>query len=289
MKKAAERETISVPLSKLVIADDENIRKELTNLDALQDSIAANGLLQPIVVTEADGGNYRVVAGFRRAHAVKNLKHAQVKATVVSGEPDTIKVIQVIENLQREELTPYETAEALKHLMDTYEYSRDDVARKLSKSNAWVSNYLGVFDLPETVQTAVKDGRLGVAHVRSLHAQIKKCDTKTLVKHAEKIAGLSQDGVKAYFDKALPDTKKDADKAGKSMGAPTKAAPTAVETLPAANVYDGMRTRANIMDTMDALNTEMDEAKTDDARVRLQAVMDALMWVLGDDEIQLSA
>ncbi len=294
-RKGVERKILSIPLSKLVINVDENVRKDFNNLDNLQDSLTEHGMLHPILVSEGDDGNYRVVAGFRRATAARNLKWDEIPATLHDGTAEDAKILQIIENLEREELSPYETATGLQKLVEAYGLTRDELAKRINKSNAWVSNYLGVFDLPDKVQKSVQDGKLGVGHIRTLHAQLKKFDEKGIIKHAENISSLPQEGVKEYFDKVHDRIAKKEASARMAKGDEKKAKrSTAIDTLAAeatapdtAKLYDGMRTRQVVMDSMDEINTAMDSAPTTEEKMRLQGIMEAMMWVLGDEDIVL--
>ena len=128
-------------------------RREFDNesLAQLADSISAHGVLQPLIVREAENGFYEIIAGERRWRASKLAGLDEVPVIVV--EADELKAAQLalIENIQREDLNPIEEAMAYAELIRTYGMKQEDAARQLGKSRSAVANAVRLLDLPDDV------------------------------------------------------------------------------------------------------------------------------------------
>jgi ParB family transcriptional regulator, chromosome partitioning protein len=147
-----------VPLA-AVVPNPDQPRKHFseTALADLAASIQARGLLQPIVVRRTSDG-YRLLAGERRFRAAKAAGLDRVPALIREGDDDL--EIALIENLQREDLSPLEEAEALAMLIERHSYSHREVADLLGKSRPYVSNTLALNKLPDGVKAELhRDGR----------------------------------------------------------------------------------------------------------------------------------
>lgn len=118
------------------------------SLQELADSIATKGLLQPILVQEGEGEHYVVVAGERRFRAHKLLGLPTIAAIITSGDSDELALI---ENVQRENLTPVEEAEGIKRLMDKHGYLHEDAAKIVGKARNTVTALLKVLTLPPDI------------------------------------------------------------------------------------------------------------------------------------------
>ncbi len=130
----------------------EQPRQDRTaGVDELAASIKKDGLLSPIVVTR-DGEGYRIIAGERRYHAVKKLKWADAECRIISREERDYWRIAIIENLQRENLSPGEEAAALLKLKTQENYSDAELAKIVGKSRNYVTEILGIAALPEEIQ-----------------------------------------------------------------------------------------------------------------------------------------
>lgn len=141
---------------------------EAESLAQLADSIAAHGVLQPLLVREASDGFYEIIAGERRWRASKLAGLDEVPVIVV--EADELKTAQLalIENIQREDLNPIEEAMAYAELIRTYGMRQEDAARQLGKSRSAVANAVRLLDLPENVLEMIKSGELSAGHGRTL-------------------------------------------------------------------------------------------------------------------------
>ncbi|MCW8852450.1 MAG: ParB/RepB/Spo0J family partition protein [Gammaproteobacteria bacterium] len=143
-------------------------------LQELADSIAAQGVVQPIVVrlrTQAGGQDrYEIVAGERRWRASQRAGLSQVPAVIKTFDDQTAAAVSLIENIQRENLNPLEESTALKRLIDEFEMTHQQVADTVARSRASVSNLLRLQDLNPDVKTllAMKDIEMG--HARALLA-----------------------------------------------------------------------------------------------------------------------
>ena len=120
-------------------------------LSELADSIAANGVIQPILVREAENGMYTIVAGERRWRASKIAGLSEIPAIVMDVDELTASKIAMIENLQREDLNPYEEAMGYEELIRKYSLTQEEVASQIGKSRAAVANRLRLLDLPGEV------------------------------------------------------------------------------------------------------------------------------------------
>ena len=118
-------------------------------LSELADSIAANGVIQPILVREAENGMYTIIAGERRWRASKMAGLSEIPAIVLDVDELTASKIAMIENLQREDLNPYEEAMGYRELIEKYSLTQEEIATQIGKSRAAVANRLRLLDLPE--------------------------------------------------------------------------------------------------------------------------------------------
>lgn len=139
-------------------------------LAQLADSIAANGILQPILVrqTHFDTERYEIIAGERRFRGAKLAGLNEIPAIVVEADDLTAARYALIENLQREDLNPYEEAVAYDRLIQEFGLSQEEIAGQLGKSRSAVANALRLLDLPEEVIKMLVDGTLTAGHGRTL-------------------------------------------------------------------------------------------------------------------------
>lgn len=136
-------------------------------LSQLADSIAANGILQPILVRES-GDRYTIIAGERRYRAARLAGLTEIPALVLEADDESAAKYALIENLQREDLNPYEEAAAIRKLMDDYSLSQEQVASSIGRSRSAVANALRLLDLPEEAVAHLIDGTLSAGHARTL-------------------------------------------------------------------------------------------------------------------------
>ncbi|HMO76730.1 MAG TPA: ParB/RepB/Spo0J family partition protein [Sphingopyxis sp.] len=135
----------------------------------LADSIAARGLLQPIIVRSApDGEGYQLVAGERRWRAAQRAGLHRIPALVRALDDAATYEIALVENIQRQDLNAIEEAGAYRRLIDDFGHSQEALAKLVGKSRSHVANLMRLLDLPQAVQALVGDGSLSMGHARAL-------------------------------------------------------------------------------------------------------------------------
>ncbi len=138
------------------------------SLQELADSITEVGVLQPVVVSRDDAGNHYLIAGERRWRAARRAGLETIPAVVRGRTGKTTLAEALVENLQRQDLTPLEEAHAYRQLLENTGMSQDEVAKRVGKSRPAVSNTLRLLQLPGTVQAMIDSGRLSAGHARAL-------------------------------------------------------------------------------------------------------------------------
>lgn len=138
-------------------------------LEELAESIKQYGLIQPIIVTQKDG-YYGIVAGERRWRACKLAGLEEIPAIIREDDERKNNEIALIENIQREDLNPFEKALGIKNLMDTYDLTQEVVAKKLGKSRSAVANTIRILNLEPRVLEFAKQGKLTEGHCKALLA-----------------------------------------------------------------------------------------------------------------------
>jgi ParB family transcriptional regulator, chromosome partitioning protein len=138
-------------------------------LDELAASLRQHGVLQPVVVTRAGSGGYHLITGERRWRAAQLAGLERIPAVVREVETDTdLLALALIENLQREDLTPIEEARAFHHLRTESGLSQEEIATQVGKERSTVANALRLLQLPLAVQEMVDAGTLTAGHARAL-------------------------------------------------------------------------------------------------------------------------
>lgn len=136
-------------------------------IDELASSIQANGIIQPLIVRRK-GDRYELVAGERRLRASRLAKLPFVPVVVQDYADDRILEIAIVENLQREDLNPIETAQALDRLGRDLHLSHEEIGRRTGKDRVTVTNLLRLLKLPDSVQLLLAEHRLQMGHARAL-------------------------------------------------------------------------------------------------------------------------
>lgn len=139
-------------------------------LAELAGSIRENGLLQPLVVRPAPGaeGRFELVAGERRLRAIRSLQWEDVAAVVREVSDETLLVLALVENLQREALNPLEEAEGYRTLAESFDLTQEEIARSVGKDRSTVANMLRLLGLPPSVRKLLESGELSMGHARAL-------------------------------------------------------------------------------------------------------------------------
>lgn len=160
-----------IPLAQIGTNPDQP-RKTFTpdELNELATSIKEKGVLQPILLRTVQNKpyTYEIVAGERRFRASKIAGLNEIPALVKSIDNNNAMEIALIENVQRENLTPIEEADAYKNLMECCDYELPDVAKLIGKSESYIRNMLRLTSLPESVQILVNEGRISASHARTI-------------------------------------------------------------------------------------------------------------------------
>ncbi len=137
-------------------------------LQALADSIAEHGLIQPVLVKKIDNGMHIIIAGERRWRAAKLAGLKEIPCILGEYSDKEVMELALIENLQREDLNPIEESEGYQKLMDTFNLTQDEVAKRVGKSRSAVANSLRLNGLSKEIKKLVSDGKLTQGHARAI-------------------------------------------------------------------------------------------------------------------------
>ncbi|CAM1000421.1 Chromosome segregation protein Spo0J, contains ParB-like nuclease domain [Rhodanobacter sp. Root179] len=137
-------------------------------LDELAASIKAQGLIQPVVVRELGKHSYELIAGERRWRAAQRAQMSEIPALIKQVSEAAVPAMALIENIQRQDLTPLEEADALKRLIDDFELTHQQAADAVGRSRASVSNMLRLTEMPEAIKRLLDEGKLEMGHARCL-------------------------------------------------------------------------------------------------------------------------
>lgn len=139
-------------------------------LTDLVESIREKGVLQPLLVRETDALNarYEIIAGERRYRASKLAGLSEVPVIVKEFDDQATLEVALIENLQREDLSPLEEAEGYKRLLQEFDYTQEALAKVVGKSRSYVANMMRLLDLPITIKNLVENKQLTTGHARAL-------------------------------------------------------------------------------------------------------------------------
>lgn len=172
LEKEAENKENQISLLRMSLIDpkSDQPRKSFDKeaLEELADSIAQNGLLQPILVREYGAGRYQIIAGERRFRASKIAGLTEIPAIILDKDDRKAAEIALIENIQREDLNPIEEAMAFKALSEEYHLTQEELSMKVGKSRSAIANSTRLLDLPQDVLTLVASGELSAGHGRTL-------------------------------------------------------------------------------------------------------------------------
>lgn len=201
MEEVIERKLNEVPLDAIEPNPDQprtSFKRE--ELEELADSIAKEGLLQPILVRSIGEGKYQIIAGERRWQACQLLDLKTVPVTIKDADDMKALELALIENLQRSDLNPIEEAYGYRRLMERNSMSQADVAQAMSKGRSTIANALRLLDLPEDAQQLLFEDKIQAGHARAIlsiptregrHKLTKRLrEQKMSVREAEQMARL---------------------------------------------------------------------------------------------------
>ena len=158
----------SVAVTKLIVNPYQP--RQIFNEEALlelAESIKEHGIIQPLVVRKS-GKKYEIIAGERRFRAAKIAGLTEVPAIIKEMSEQQMMEIAILENLQREDLTPIEEAEAYCSLIEKLNFTQEELARRLGKSRSHIANHIRLLKLPEEVRRFINEGKLSMGHGRTL-------------------------------------------------------------------------------------------------------------------------
>lgn len=167
-KESAEN-VLNLPMGKIhpnrfqprTIFDDSKIEE-------LARTIHTHGIIQPIVVRTMENGDYEIIAGERRYRAMKSLQWVEVPAIIREMSDKETASVALIENLQREELTAIEEAQAFQQLLELHELTQEALAQRLGKGQSTVANKLRLLKLPEQIKESILKREISERHARAL-------------------------------------------------------------------------------------------------------------------------
>ena len=192
-------------------------------LNEMAESIRINGVLQPVIVKKVSTG-YILVTGERRCRASKIAGFSAVPAIVRDYNNQYLAELALLENIQREDLTIVEEAEAYRNVIKTMNLTHLELATKIGKSRSYISNALGILSLPKDVLDEINNGKITMGHARSLSklkdvSRIKKIsqmiinekltvrDIEAMVKKEEKKVKIKRKTIDTDFQNTLNNTK----------------------------------------------------------------------------------
>lgn len=153
-----------------IVPNPQQPRKEFATdkLAELSASITARGLIQPVIVRPLGDGRYELIAGERRWRAAGMAGLTRIPAVVRHAESAEALELALIENIQRQDLNPIETAQAYRHLAETFDFSHEEIAAKVGKERSSITNLLRLLNLPEEIQNDLVTGALSTGHARAI-------------------------------------------------------------------------------------------------------------------------
>lgn len=158
-----------------IIPDPNQPRKTFTNIDSLANSIESQGIIQPIIVREEDSaGIYHIIAGERRYRAAKQIGLSHLPCIIREEKDADILILQLLENDQREKVSPFEEADALAELINIKKLKKGEVAKSLGHDNSWVSMRLKLANSTDALRSLSSDGFID--DVRTLY-ELRKLES----------------------------------------------------------------------------------------------------------------
>lgn len=162
-------ELLTLPISKVEPREDQpRERFDEAALNALAESIAQYGLIQPITVRKLDSGYYQIIAGERRWRASRLAGLSEVPVRVIEADDRRTAELALVENLQREDLNPIEEARGYKKLIEEYGLTQEETAKSVGRSRPAVTNAIRLLSLSPKVLELVEKGELSAGHARAL-------------------------------------------------------------------------------------------------------------------------
>jgi len=168
-KKIDTKSVFELELNSIV--PNEYQPRKTFNDKALNDLVASikeKGVIQPVIVRKTAGNVYQLIAGERRWRSAKLAGLDRIPVIVKDAAPVEALELALIENIQREDLNPLETAEAFHRLIKDFDLTHDDLSRKVGKDRATVTNYIRILKLPANIRKWIAEGSLSIGHAKAL-------------------------------------------------------------------------------------------------------------------------
>ena len=168
---APTRPDLMVPIEKVAANPDQPRRQfDKEKLEDLSASIAEKGIIQPLIVRASPtrSGEYEIVAGERRWRAAQMAKLHEIPVLVRDFTDTEVLEVAIIENIQRADLNPVEEAAGYNQLMEKFGHTQDKLSQVLGKSRSYIANSVRLLQLPNEVQTYLREGKLSAGHARAL-------------------------------------------------------------------------------------------------------------------------
>ena len=174
-------------------------------VSALAESIKAQGILQPILVRRVSDrpNDFEIVAGERRWRAAQIAKLHEVPVLIRDLSDAESLELAIVENVQRQDLTPLEEAEGYKRLIDEFQHTQEDLARTLGKSRSHIANTLRLLGLPQGVKLLLDEGKLTAGHARALITVEDPAALAELLPRGEALVIPKRDHMRATGDKVF--------------------------------------------------------------------------------------
>lgn len=308
------KDSSRVAFSDIVVVEGSNSRKTYMNIDELAASMDENGMLSRLVVREGGANGegkrkYPLVAGHRRYKAIEKLRDpdwspvdksgkklprkttpaswAQVDVKKVKGNTQQQAVLNLVENLQRENLDPLEEAQAMANYIETYKVTQAELAHKLGKSEPYVSQRLSLLkNTASEVKDALEKGEVSPTQVREIVTLPKPEQREVLAKIQEKQAGgkkMSVEAVKDVADKAKAKLGIKRDKPKKKASEPEY---DNDKVAVAKEIYEGkeidMRPKTAILEQLGTLNERLKKPNiSDETKAKTKNYIAALEFTAG--------
>ncbi len=197
VKEAKDSDIVEIPLTDIRSNPYQPRRRfDEQALQEFAESIKEHGVIQPIIVKKSIKG-YELIAGERRTRASKMAGKTTIPAIIRDFNDDEMMEIALVENIQRENLNPIEEAEAFDKIIEKNKMTQDEAAKRFGKSRSYITNLLGLLNLPSKVKNQVQEGKISMGHARVLsklsdEEQIEKISNQIIedglsVRETEKI------------------------------------------------------------------------------------------------------
>ncbi len=165
----AKEDIVKIDVQKII--PNEHQPRRIFKDDSLNDlasSIKEKGVLQPVIVQRIGEGTFKLIAGERRWRAAMIAGLKEVPALIKDVSSQDAVEIALIENIQREELNPVETADAFNRLIKDFQLTQEELSKRVGKDRATISNYLRILRLPDEVKTYINNESISIGHAKAL-------------------------------------------------------------------------------------------------------------------------